>query len=86
MKSKVQKESSVFPEEAFAEIEKKYTPAGASLKGLRYREGMNQFQFAESIGVKQGDLSKMENGKLPIDKLIAQRIAKKFKISYKFFL
>lgn len=75
------------PDEAFAEIEKKYTPAGASLKGLRYREGMNQLQFAASIGVKQGDLSKMENGKRPIGKLLAKRIAKKYKVSsYKFFL
>lgn len=70
---------SVTPEEAFAEINAKYTKTGALLKAVRLREGLNQKDFAELINVTQGDLSKMEHGKRPVGKIIVERIAKKFK-------
>lgn len=71
--------SSITPEEAFAEINTKYTKTGALLKAVRLREGLSQHDFAALIEVTQGDLSKMEHGKRPVGKIIVSRIAKKFK-------
>jgi DNA-binding XRE family transcriptional regulator len=85
-KIKLEKIFSIIPEEDFLDINQKYTRPGALLKGVRLREGLNQKEFAEKISVEQGDLSKMENGKRPIGKIIAHRIAKKFNVNYKLFL
>lgn len=85
-KIKLEKVFSITPEEAFFDINQKYTRPGALLKGIRLREGLSQKEFAEKIDVEQGDLSKMESGKRPIGKVIAHRIAKKFNVNYKLFL
>jgi|WetSurMetagenome_2_1015567.scaffolds.fasta_scaffold1004228_2 DNA-binding transcriptional regulator YiaG len=78
-KNNIRHSLSVTPEEAFAEINAKYTKTGALLKAVRLREGLNQKDFAELINVTQGDLSKMEHGKRPVGKILVERIAKKFK-------
>lgn len=78
-KNNVRHSLSVTPEEAFAEMNAKYTKTGALLKAVRLREGLNQKTFAELINVTQGDLSKMEHGKRPVGKILIKRIAKKFK-------
>ncbi len=65
---------------------KKYSRAGALLKGLRHRENLSQKTFAEKIHVTQSDLSKMEHGKRPIGKIIAKRIAQLFNVDYRNFL
>jgi len=70
---------SITPEDAFAEINRKYTKIGALLKAVRLRSGLSQKDFAAEINVTQGDLSKMEHGKRPLGKIITARIAKKFK-------
>ena len=70
----------------FATIEKKYTKAGALLKGARHRESLTQAEMAKKINVTQADLSKMENGKRPIGKVIAKRIEKALKVNYRYFL
>lgn len=70
----------------FKNINNKYGKPGALLKGLRYRENLNQTDFAIKIGVTQSDLSKMENGKRPIGKTIAKRIAEMFDVDYRSFL
>jgi DNA-binding XRE family transcriptional regulator len=85
-KIKFEKILSISPEEVFADINKKFTKPGAMLKGVRLREGLSQEDFAKKIHIRQGDLSKMESGKRPIGKMIAHRIAHKFKVNYKFFL
>ena len=74
------------PEEVFADLDKKYTKAGALLKGYRYREGMTQKELAEKLDITQGDLSKYENGKRPIGKILAKRIAKLVGTDYRSFL
>jgi DNA-binding transcriptional regulator YiaG len=71
--------ASISPEDAFAEINAKYSKTGALLKAVRLRECMSQKEFAALINVTQGDLSKMEHGKRPVGKIIVSRIAKKFK-------
>lgn len=70
----------------FSEMDKKYTEAGALLRGTRHREGMSQIEFAKRIGVTQGDLSKMEKGSRSIGKSIAKRIEKEFGVNYRYFL
>ena len=79
VKSNFRSSLSITPEDAFADINEKYTKIGALLKAVRIREGLNQKEFAKLIDVAQGDLSKMEHGKRPIGKILVNRIAKKFK-------
>lgn len=67
-------------------FDKKFTKAGALLKGLRAREDLSQVEFARKINVTQANLSKMENGKRPIGKTIAKRIEKIFGTDYRYFL
>ena len=70
----------------FAPLIRKYTRAGALLKGLRARENMTQAEFAEALELTQANLSKMENGKRAIGKTIAKRIETKYKVNYRNFL
>jgi len=70
----------------FVDINNQYTKQGALLKGLRYREGLNQKEFANKIGIKQPELSKMENGKRTIGKTMAKRLEKEFGTNYRLFL
>jgi DNA-binding XRE family transcriptional regulator len=65
---------------------KKFTKSGVLLKGLRIRENSSQVEFAKKIHVTQANLSKMENGKRPIGKIIAKRIEKIFGTDYRHFL
>lgn len=79
-------EDAISAEHFFAELDRQYTKPGVLLRGLRVRENLSQIEFSEKIGVTQSDLSKMELGKRPIGKTIAQRIAKKFGIHYRSLL
>ncbi|OGT43194.1 MAG: hypothetical protein A3F42_06045 [Gammaproteobacteria bacterium RIFCSPHIGHO2_12_FULL_37_34] len=70
----------------FEKLEKKYTRAGALLKGLRLREGLSQVSFSKKINITQANLSNMENGHRPIGKILAKRIEKVFGTNYRYFL
>lgn len=70
----------------FLDLERQYTKPGVMLRGLRYREALTQAEFAQKLEITQADLSKLENGKRPIGRKLAQRIAKLFKIDYRVFL
>jgi DNA-binding XRE family transcriptional regulator len=59
---------------------------GSAIKGLRLRENLTQEQLAQMIGVKRNNLSEMENGKRPIGKKMARRLAEALKTDYKVFL
>ena len=72
--SKNSVDASVFTQK----LDAKYLQAGALLRGTRHREGLPQKDFAKKIGITQGDLSKMENGKRSIGKVVAKRIQKMF--------
>lgn len=56
------------------------------LKGLRYREGLSQIEFAKKLNISQTNLSAMENGKRAIGKELAKRIATFFGLDYRMFL
>jgi DNA-binding XRE family transcriptional regulator len=59
---------------------------GNALRGLRSREGLTQKHLAEMIGAKPTNISEMENGKRPIGKGMAKRLAKALRTDYKIFL
>ena len=79
-------QNSIASQTVFADLGKKHTKAGVLLKGLRTREGMSQLEFAKKIKVTQANLSKMENGKRAIGKIIAKRIEKSFKVNFRYFI
>ena len=76
----------VSTDDIFKELNQHYTKAGALLQGVRARENLSQVAFAKKIKVTQANLSKMENGKRPIGKIIAKRIEKALRVDYSYFL
>lgn len=70
----------------FQSLTEKYSKAGALLRGLRLREGLNQTEFSRIIDTTQANLSSMENGSRPIGKNKAKLIAEKFDVDYRYFL
>lgn len=83
---RVEEEKTVPADEVLKDVYKKYGKAGAVIRGCRARNGMTQIVLAKKLGVTQGDLSKMENGKRPVGKAMARRLAKVFKTDYRIFL
>jgi len=59
---------------------------GHALRGLRSREGLTQKQLADLIGAKPSHISEMENGKRPIGRDMAKRLARALRTEYKVFL
>ena len=60
----------------------KYGKAGIALRGARYREGLSQKELAKRTGISQDNISKMENGKRPIGKKVAKKLAKTLRINF----
>lgn len=73
-------------EEAFPELFDPILGPGRVLKGMRYREELTQKQLAEKLGIRQHHLSEMENGKRPIGKEMAKKLAKALRADYRVFL
>lgn len=48
---------------------------GAYLAGFRHREDMTQVELAERSGIPRRHISEMENGKRPIGKVNARKLA-----------
>lgn len=80
-----EKKDAVRWREAFPDLTDEKLP-GISLKGARGKEGVTQQQLAEMTGVKQHQISEMENHKRSIGKKNAMRFAKALNVSYKVFL
>jgi len=59
---------------------------GHALRGFRTREGLTQKRLGEMIGAKPSHISEMENGKRPIGKEMAKRLARALRTEYKVFL
>lgn len=73
-------------DDLFSNMTQKSGEPGVLLKGLRYREGLSQIEFAKKLNISQTNLSAMENGKRAIGKELAKRIAEFFKLDYRIFL
>ncbi|MDO9042827.1 MAG: helix-turn-helix transcriptional regulator [Desulfocapsaceae bacterium] len=61
-------------------------PGGVYLRGIRYRENRTQDQLAAQTGIHRRHLSEMENGKRPIGKENAKKLAKVLNADYRLFL
>lgn len=72
--------------EAFKDLINETSEAATCLRGFRYREDLTQKELAERVGITQGNLCALENGKRPIDKEMAKRLAKILNTNYKHFL
>lgn len=73
-------------DDLFSELTLKSGEPGVLLRGLRYREGLSQIEFAKKLNISQTNLSAMENGKRAIGKELAKRIANLFSLNYRVFL
>ena len=69
----------VFPEMA-------WNSGGISIRGGRGKEGLTQKQLAELTGIAQHHISEMENGKRPIGKETAKKLAVALNLDYRVFL
>jgi len=57
-----------------------------ALRGARGKEGLTQKALAGLTGIPQGHISAMENGRMPIGKERARRLAEVLKIDYRILL
>lgn len=73
-------------DDLFSDLTQESGEPGVLLKGLRYREGLSQIDFAKKLNVSQANLSAMENGRRAIGKELAKRIADLFEVDYRIFL
>jgi ribosome-binding protein aMBF1 (putative translation factor) len=63
-----------------------WNSGGVAIRGGRGKEGLTQKQLAELTGIAQHHLSEMENGKRPIGKETARKLAVALNIDYRVFL
>lgn len=61
-------------------------PGGVALIGARKKEGYSQVQLAKLMGLRQENISKMENGKRAISLKMAKRLGEVLNIDYRIFL
>lgn len=59
---------------------------GRILRGMRVREDLTQAALAEKADLKAHHISEMENGKRPIGKEVATRLAKALNADYRILL
>lgn len=59
---------------------------GTNLQGARFREGFTQVELSQGTGIPQRHISEMENGKRPIGKELARRLADALGVDYRVFL
>lgn len=73
-------------EEGFEEtMEERIEPA-EMLKNLRLQKGWKPKELGEKIGVNGSEITKMENGEIPISEEHAKKLGKIFQVSYQAFL
>jgi DNA-binding XRE family transcriptional regulator len=63
-----------------------WNSGGVCIRGGRGKEGLTQKQLAELTGIAQHHISEMENGKRPIGKETARKLATALNIDYRVFL
>jgi DNA-binding XRE family transcriptional regulator len=72
------------PEEVSPELA--WNSGGISIRGGRGKEALTQKRLSELTAIAQHHISEMENGKRPIGKETAKKLAKALKIDYRVFL
>jgi DNA-binding XRE family transcriptional regulator len=79
-------EPSISLEDFFSKHFTGQTEAAVALRGYRYREDLTQKQLADQAGIPQRHISEMENGKRPIGKERAKKLAKVLNADYRMLL
>ena len=74
-----------FSTEWYRKTVKDITP-GKRLDAERFKRSMTQTGLSELTGIPQHHISEMENGKRPIGKESAKKLATVFKVDYRVFL
>jgi ribosome-binding protein aMBF1 (putative translation factor) len=59
---------------------------GVCIRGARGKEGLTQKQLSALTGIAQHHISEMENGKRPIGKETARKLAAVLNVDYRIFL
>ena len=59
---------------------------GSYLAGFRYREGITQMELSERSGIPRRHISEMENGRRPIGKINAKKLAETLNIDPRLLL
>ncbi|MGK5088753.1 helix-turn-helix transcriptional regulator [Bdellovibrionota bacterium FG-2] len=72
-------------DDAFRELNSKFSKQGNVLCGLRLKKGWTQTALANKIGTSQANVAAMENGKRRIGKTLAQKFADVFETSAQVF-
>lgn len=72
--------------EVFKKEIEKFGESGCTLRGARYKKDITQLELAKALGISQHHISEMENGKRPIGKDMAKRLAEFFETDYRVFL
>lgn len=85
VKLQARKKRTSWREVAKREI-RKFSEAGVMLRGCRYKKGITQLELAKALRVNQHHISEMENGKRPIGREMAKRLAEFFETNYRVFL
>ena len=80
------KQKSIPWREVYKKEIRQYSEGGLMLRGSRQKAELTQKELAEALGVNQHHISEMENGKRPIGKEMAKRLAHYFKTDYRLFL
>jgi ribosome-binding protein aMBF1 (putative translation factor) len=87
MKKKVAPERTFSAEEVLPELVDDTQRPATMLRGARQKADMTQAELAKKLGdVRQHHLSEMENGKRPIGKEMAKRLATTLNCDYRVFL
>jgi DNA-binding XRE family transcriptional regulator len=63
-----------------------FSQPGLALRGARLKNGLTQVELARKLGIPQYNVSKMENGRRPIGKKMALRLAEILDVDYRIFL
>ena len=85
-KSSRRKDTSISWREAAKKDIRKHSEGGQMLRGCRFQHDVSQKTLAKGLKISQHHISEMENGKRPIGKEMAHRLAKFFKTDYRLFL
>lgn len=73
-------------DDIFSDLTEEYGEPGVLLRGLRFREGLSQNEFAKKMNMSQANLSAIENGRRSVGKVLAKRISEIFDVDYRLFL
>lgn len=65
---------------------RKHSEGGQMLRASRFKDDITQKELANAIGISQHHISEMENGRRPIGKEMAHRLAEFFNVDYRLFL